>query len=147
MTLAFSPHHRLPILLAAACGWLWAWLGSFLSAATFDGLAEAAIPAGLIIGPAIYLLSRRYYRGSIRTLFGLAFFTTVIAVALFGLSVGLLDAFRDLPGRHPAEVILQPVMGFLWGLFLVPICWGLFPLAFATHALFRHLELRTHTTS
>lgn len=140
-------HEFLLLLLTAATGLLWAWLGSLLSHDTFGALSKAAIPAGLLIGPAIYLVSRRFYRGSTPTLFVLSIVTTILAVAFFGLAVGILDALRDIPGRNRVEVVLQAAFGFLWGLFLIPICWGLFPLALATHTLFRHLEHRTRTTT
>jgi len=122
-------------------GLIWGILGAWLSAGGVPSFRWFAVPGGILIGALIYRTSRWTYRASPWALLPTAAVTTVIAVALFGLAVGLVDLARGIPGRIPLAVVLQTVLGFLWGLLYSPLLWWLFLLALANHALLRRIEL------
>ncbi len=68
--------------------------------------------------------------------------STIVAVALFGLCLGVVDLSRDMPNRIPWAVVVQGINICLWGLIFIPVYWLLFPLSFGKHALIRYFAQR-----
>jgi hypothetical protein len=63
--------------------------------------------------------------------------TLYIAVALFGLAVGIYDAARIIPNRASTEVIFQTLIAMLIGTTFTGYVLVLWPLAFLNHRLLR----------
>ena len=90
----------------------------------------AAPAIGLLIG----VLYRPVYNWRRPAQIVASLVTLYIAVVLFGLGVGLYDAYvRSIPNRIPSAVILQAVAAALSGVtFYIFVLW---PLAFMNHRL------------
>ena len=105
----------------------------------FEGLAPA-LPGGVIaspfIGLGIGMATKRWYRLPVWLQIGSAVVSLYVATVLFGLAVGVYDVLViDLPDRIPFAVILQDVLGFLWGLTFTGFLFVLGPLAYLNHWL------------
>jgi hypothetical protein len=133
----------MPLQTSIFSGLLWGILGSLTTQSTFGPLSWFAAPLGMLIGLLVYWLSRRFYSKSIWMLIPVSLISTVLAVALFGLCIGLFDLSRAIPHRIPWAVVVQAMGACLIGLFCIPVYWLLFPLSFANHFLIRRLTLRT----
>ena len=124
--------------MSALCGCGWAGLAYLLSWGVFG----FNIVGGLIASPFIGLLVGFIYLPAYRLpKVGQVFVSLALlylAVALFGLAVGMYDAFwRAIPDRIQSEVILQSAMAALWGVTFTGYLLLLWPLAFFNHKLLR----------
>lgn len=128
----------MPATLSIILGLLWGMLGSYVLKQAMGPWVWVAALAGPFIGLLVYWASRRVYARPFWVLIPLALVSTVVGVALFGLAVGLVDLFREIPDRRTWAVVVQGMNICLWGLFFQPAFWVLFPLAFGNHALVRH---------
>jgi surface polysaccharide O-acyltransferase-like enzyme len=134
---------RMPLPTSIFSGLLWGILGSLATQNTFGPISWFVAPLGMLIGLLVYWFSRRFYSKSLWMLIPVSLISTVLAVALFGLCIGLIDLSRAIPHRTPWAVIVQAMGLCLIGLIAIPIYWLLFPLSFANHFLIRHLTRRT----
>jgi hypothetical protein len=97
-----------------------------------------------LIGALMGLLSIRFHTRTIPGQAVLALSSLYVAAALFGLAVGATDlAFgtNSEPGWHriPSAVVLQSVVGLLWGLTFSGDVLFLWPLAWANHRIVAHV--------
>lgn len=123
-------------LLATLSGCAWAVIAYVLSYGMFN--ANTVI-GGMIASPLIGLFIGFVFLPAYKlpkfVQFALSLVSLYLAVALFGLGVGLYDAARDVPNRTGTlEVILQTVIASWFGVTMgyVLILW---PLAFLNHRL------------
>jgi len=130
-----------PALVSALSGLLWGILGALLTYRSAGPHSVYAAIAGPGIGLAIYFLSRWMYSRGKLSLVLWTVVSTYIAVALFGLALGVADAFRPIE-RTTWGVIVQSVLACVWGLTFLPAFWLLFPLSGGNHLLIRWLERR-----
>jgi len=124
------------LLFSALSGCAWALIAYVLS---LGWLRPHIVVAGIVASPLIGLLIGfifvPLYRQPKFVQFALSLVTLYIAVALFGLSVGLYDATYDIPNRTGTfEVIFESVIGCIMGVTFgyVLILW---PLAYLNHRL------------
>jgi hypothetical protein len=122
--------------LAVASGCVWAVIAYALS----SWAVNSAITGGLLASPFIGLVVGRLLRPAykFRKMWQvlLSLLALYVAAALFGLAVGLYDAFwLDIPNRTAAEVVLQAVVAYVWGLTFLLYFVALWPLAFLNHRL------------
>ena len=129
-----------PSLMASAVsGLIWGIIGSTLFWMSSGGLHPiyfCAAPFGILVGVLVYFLFKWSYTKSIFWIFPIAIFSTYIAVAIFGLGLGILDLVRN-PNRITYAVILQASIACLWGITFIPIYWSLFGLSFLNHLVIR----------
>jgi hypothetical protein len=126
------------LLFAALSGCVWAGIAYLLSFGLFP---PNVVLGGLLVSPLIGLLVGWIFLPAYKlprfVQFALSLATLYVAVALFGLAVGLSDAAREIANRGTAEVILQAmvacIMGVTFGYVLV-----LWPLAYLNHRLLAH---------
>ena len=129
------------LLFAALSGCAWAAIAYVLSLGVFP---TRVVFGGLVVSPLIGLFIGLIFRPAYKlprfVQFALSVVTLYIAVALFGLAVGLSDAARDIPNRSTFEVIFQAMIGCIMGVTLgyVLILW---PLAYLNHRLLAHLAI------
>lgn len=133
----------MPLQSSIFSGLLWGALGSLATQSTFGPISWFVAPLGMLIGLLVYRLSRRFYSKSLWVLIPVSLISTVLAVALFGLFLGLIDLSRASPHPDPWAVVVQPMGLCLIGLIGIPVYWLLFPLSFANHFWIRHLTRRT----
>ena len=133
----------MPLQTSIISGLMWGIIGSLATQSSLGPFSWLAAPLGMIIGLFVYRLSRRFYSRSIWMLIPVSLISTFLAVALFGLCIGLIDLSRAIPNRIPWAVVFQAMNACLWGLIFIPVYWLLFPLSFANHTLIRHLTLRS----
>jgi len=69
--------------------------------------------------------------------FALSLITLYLAVAMFGVAVGLYDASRNIPNRIATAVILQSIIAAVMGVTFTGYMLVLWPLAFLNHRLLR----------
>jgi hypothetical protein len=112
---------------SVVAGLSWGLLGAVIySRMPWYGIVGAVV-AGPFVGIAVFFGSRWSY--SSRS--GVALWTipsVYIAVAMFGLVIGVLDSVM-----RGTEMIVLTVVSSLWGISIPSPFWLLFPLAFATH--------------
>jgi hypothetical protein len=118
----------------AAAGLLWGVLGYFLGERGF----RTMIWGGALASPLIGILVGRFIHprfvdssGAMRVF--IALISLLAASILFGLAMGITDLVLGHPGRRAVEVVLQPVIGVLWGVTIGGFFIALWPLAYATH--------------
>jgi len=58
-----------------------------------------------------------------------------VAATMFGLAVGVFDVFTGSVSRNAIEVVLQSIIGVLWGVTFTGYVIFLWPLAYLNHAL------------
>jgi len=131
--------------LCAASGIVWAGIAWLIGFTQIPGLLWCGLLAAPVIGiitGVVYLPAYRHSRW-VRALYALG--TLYLAVALFGIAVGVADALRDIPGRSFGGLLLQGVLGTLWGVTFTGYVIILWPLAFANHGfLERYRESSTN---
>lgn len=132
----------MPLIVALISGVLWGLLGSYVTHSIYGSLSWVAAPSGALIGYVVYRLCQRFYAKPIWALVPVAILSTFLAMALFGLTLGLVDLARGIPNRVAWAVIVQGMGVCLWGLLFMPFLWLLFPLSFGNHALIRFLWQR-----
>ena len=126
-------------LLAGLSGLIWGLMGAYFSQKVVGAHVWFAVPLGIPIGIAVLRGSRWTYEKPRWVLFLAVIISTIIAVALFGLCVGLADLMRDIPNRNGFAVVIQSMLSYLFGLLTMPPFWAFFLLSFANHALLRFL--------
>lgn len=139
-------NEAMPLLVSLISGVLWGILGSFVTYNLFGPFSWWAAPSGILIGYLVYRLSQPFYTKSIWVLIPVAILSTFVAVALFGLSLGLADLARGVPNNIAWAVIVQGMLACLGGLVFVPFLWLLFPLSFGNHVLIRFLSRRAQAS-
>jgi hypothetical protein len=127
--------------LSALSGCAWAGIAYVIG----HEMLGRALVGGILAAPVIGILVGRLYRPAYRlSLGGRAIATIVtfyIAIALFGLAVGLYDAYaRPVPGRIPSAVVSQDVIGTVWGVTWMGYVVVLWPLAHFNHWLVGRLS-------
>ena len=128
-----------PQLLAGLSGLIWGLMGASFSQKVVGAHVWFAVPLGIPIGIAVLRGCRWTYEKPRWVLFLAVIISTIIAVALFGLCVGLVDLMRDIPNRNGFAVVIQSMLSYLFGLLTMPPFWAFFLLSFANHALLRFL--------
>ncbi|MBT7535920.1 MAG: hypothetical protein HN610_10170 [Verrucomicrobia bacterium] len=136
-----------PTLLAGLSGLIWGLMGASFSQKVVGAHVWFAVPLGIPIGIAVLRGSRWTYEKPRWVLFSTAIVSTIVAVALFGLCVGLVDAMRDIPNRNGFSVVIQSMLAYVFGLLTMPPFWAFFVLSFANHALLRFLINQTSKVS
>lgn len=119
--------------LCAASGVVWAGIAWVIGFTQIPGILWGGLLASPVIGIITGAVYAPAYRRSrwVRALCALG--TLYLAVSLFGLAVGVADALRDIPGRSYGELLLQGVLGTLWGVTFTGYVLILWPPAFANH--------------
>ena len=124
------------LLLSAISGCAWAIIAYVLTLGTLrSGIVFGGLVASPLIGLLIGFIFVPVYRQPRFVQFALSLVTLYIAVALFGLCVGLYDAAHPLPNRTGTlEVIFESVAGCVMGVTFgyVVVLW---PLAYFNHRL------------
>ena len=138
--MSFAPLMKMnTTLLAGLSGLIWGLMGASFSQKVAGAHVWFAVPLGIPIGIAVFRGSRWTYKKPRWVLFFTAIISTIIAVALFGLCVGLVDLMRDIPNRNGLAVVIQSMLAYLFGLLTMPPFWAFFLLSFGNHALLRFL--------
>jgi hypothetical protein len=126
-------------LLCALSGCLWAGIAFLIGGQVFgEGLVGGALAAPLIGVLAGQCFRPAYGLGWPAQL-GVALATLYLASALFGAASGAYEvvAFHFPPssdgGPMPSEVLIQSVLGALWGITFTGYALLLWPLAFLNH--------------
>jgi hypothetical protein len=134
-----------PSLIASAIsGLVWGIIGSslfWMHSGRVSSIYFYAAPFGVLVGLSVYFLFRWSYRKSFIWILPIAVISTYIAVAIFGLGLGVADLVR-YPNRIPYAVILQASVACLWGITFIPIYWSLFGLSMLNHAIIRYFTLK-----
>ena len=128
--------------IAGLSGCIWGLLGCYFSENSVGTHVWFAAPLGFPIGIAAFYTTRWTYEKSCWVLVPTAITSTIIAVALFGLCVGLADLTRDIPNRKEFSVVIQNMLAYLFGLLTMPPFWTFFILSFGNHGLLRFLIRR-----
>jgi hypothetical protein len=116
-----------PFQRSIIAGCLWGCLAAMIFHRTPWYGIMGAVLASPFIGMAVYIVSKRSY--SSRSSIALwAIPSVYFAVALFSLSVGLLDSIKRGP-----EIIFETFAFGLYGITVPSPFWLLYPLAFVTH--------------
>jgi hypothetical protein len=126
------------VVLSALSGCVWALIASFL-ARSLPGIRVALLLSpliGVVVGLAFRNVPRRGFVG--RALVSLIGF--YLAVVIFGLVIGIADAMTGPasgPGwrRDPFAVVLQGIIGTLWGVTFTGWILFLWPLAYLNFML------------
>jgi hypothetical protein len=122
--------------LAILSGCAWGVIAYALSSWAVNSNITGGMLASPFIGLAVGLLLRPAYKLGNKWRALLSLLALYFTAALFGLAVGLYDAFwRDIPNRITHAVILQSVLAYLWGLTFLFYFVLLWPLAFLNHRL------------
>ncbi len=122
--------------LSALSGCAWAGIAYLIGRTALGPILVGGLLASPLIGLVVGRLYRPAYALSTRGRALAALVTFYIAVALFGLAVGLYDAFAlAVPGRIPSAVVIQAVIGMLWGVTFTGYVVVLWPLAYLNHWL------------
>ena len=122
--------------LAVVSGCAWGAIAYALSSWAVNSAIAGGVLASPFIGLAVGRLLRPAYKFGKKWQALLSLLALYSAAALFGLAVGLYDAFwLDRPDRGAGEVILQAVIAYLWGLTFLFYFVVLWPLAFLNHRL------------
>lgn len=146
--MSFAPLMKMnTTLLAGLSGLIWGLMGASFSQKVAGAHVWFAVPLGIPIGIAVFRGSRWTYKKPRWVLFFTAIISTIIAVALFGLCVGLVDLMRDIPNRNGLAVVIQSMLAYLFGLLTMPPFWAFFLLSFANHALLRFRINQTRSVS
>jgi hypothetical protein len=127
--------HSLYLILAAASGIAWGAIGHVLVAGSFPEAARGGLYASPLIGVIIGITFKRAGRLQLAGKVFVSLLSLYLAVSLFGLAVGVYDAFRGLPNRILSAVIIQAILAYLWGLTFFGWVIILWPLAFLNHSL------------
>jgi len=105
----------------------------------FEGLLPAVfggVIASPFIGLGIGMATKSWYRRPVWLQIGVALLSLYAAAVIFAVAVGVYEVlFLDLPNRIPSAVVLQTVLGYLWGLTLTGYLLVLGPLAYLNHWL------------
>ncbi|HCZ02590.1 MAG TPA: hypothetical protein DHV39_04135 [Verrucomicrobiales bacterium] len=142
--MSFAPLMKIDTtLLAGLSGLIWGLMGACFSQKVAGAHVWFAAPLGIPIGIAVLRGSRWTYEKTRWVLFSAVIIRTIMAVALFGLCVGLVDLMRDIPNRNGFAVMIQSMLTYLFGLLSMPPFWAFFLLSFANHALLRFLINQT----
>jgi hypothetical protein len=129
--------------LGLLSGALWGAVARWLSRGAIGSPVMGGVFASPFIGLVVALAYRDWPRFPRAWRIGLALASLYLAAALFGLGVGLQDVSRDLSTvqahRIASAVVLQSVIGVLWGLTMLGYFVVLWPLAYVNHALIGRL--------
>jgi hypothetical protein len=125
------------VVIPAVSGLLWGLLGAWLTQKIFGPYVWIAAPTGILIGLLIYQLSRRFYSGPAWQLVPVAIVTTIMAVGLFGIVVGIVDATSGSGNRMIWKTVVQSANACVAGLLFLPAYWPLFLVAWGNHWLIR----------
>ena len=123
-----------------ASGCVWGGIAYLLARGALDRLVWGGIVVspfiGLVVGRVAPWLRPSSWLGS---KLGRAFASLVglyLAVSLFGLAVGVYDlATGDIEHRITSAVVIQAVLGVLWGVTFTGYVVILWPLAYLNHIL------------
>ena len=131
------------ILVYGACGCIWALIANVLA----GGIVWGGMLASPFIGVLVGVLVERLHALSPprRVLVSLA--SLYLAACLFGVAVGVYDLLTGVnagPGwrRIPSAVVIQSLLGVLWGLTFTGYVLLLWPLSYANHLLVWNLAKR-----
>ncbi len=121
--------------LSALSGALWGLLAYALGARAIGPTVWGGVLASPLIGLAAAWIYLPFYARSRRLRWFGALLTLFATAALFGLAIGVYEAARPLAGRITHAVIVQSILGVLWGLTISAYWLFLWPLAYANHWL------------
>lgn len=130
----------MPLLVSAFSGAMWGGVAYVLGSVPMGSIIWGGIFVSPLIGLAAGTISKNFDRpnGWLRALIALV--SLYVAAALFGIGAGLFDLLaRTNSGpwgsRIPSAVVIQSVLGVLWGLTFTGYFVILWPLAYLNHAL------------
>ena len=131
--------------ISLACGFAWGGIAYVLGSGALDRLIWGGVLVSPLIGLAIGRVAAWLRPSSwLGSKLGRAFASVVglyAAVSLFGLAVGVYDlATGDIRNRIASAVVIQAVLGVLWGATFTGYFVILWPLAYLNHALLWRLE-------
>jgi hypothetical protein len=121
------------LFISALSGCVWALIAHLLTG-SMAGI-EGAMAASPVIGVLVALAFRKVERRTVLKRAMVALTGLYLAVALFGLAMGITDVLRGPrrgPGwqRKPVETVAQAVIGCMWGVtwagwvvFLAPLAY------------------------
>lgn len=128
------------VVFSMLSGCVWAVLGYLLASQVMGVIIWGAVAASPFIGLAVGLLYRPVYHKSVGVRVGASLATLYLAVVLFGFAAGIYDACRPIPNRLLGEVVLQAIIGSLWGVTFTGFFVVLWPLSFFNHWLVGRLS-------
>jgi hypothetical protein len=134
------------ILVYAASGCVWALIAYVLAGAE-GGIIWGGMVASPVIGVLVGLLVQRLQGLSTGSRAVVSLANLYLAACLFGVAVGVYDLATGVnagPGwrRIPSAVVMQDVLGILWGLTFTGYFLLLWPLSYVNHALVWNLARR-----
>lgn len=134
------------VVIGLVAGGLWGALAWAIGARAMGPAVMGGVVASPAIGALVALAFRDWPRFPRAWRVGLALASLYGSAVLFGLAVGLHEALRGLGGpggasahRIPYAVVLQTILGTLWGLTLMGWFVPLWPLAYLTHRVLARL--------
>jgi hypothetical protein len=123
-------------LMSALAGCVWAILVYLISLGAMGSIILGGLIASPFIGLLIGFLYKPVYKLPKAGQVFMSLLTLYLAATLFGLAMGLYDAYRhDIPNRILSGVIIQSVLATLWGLTFLGYFVLLWPLSYFTHQL------------
>ena len=137
------PATKQAVIVSAISGLVWAGVAWFLGRRALGPLIWGGVALSPLIGIAAGLASRVFPTGYVRrVLFSLA--SLYLAASVFGLGVGVYDLQTGANSgdgwyRIPSAVVLQSIVGTLWGLTFTGYFLVLWPLSYANHSLVSRL--------
>ena len=115
---------------------MWAAIAYLIGRAAVGRIIWGGILASPLIGLSIGWASRRFSGLWERRPVIISLASLYIAAGMFGLAVGLFDAFTgDRQHRIASAAIGQSIVGVLWGITLTGYVLFLWPLAYLNHWL------------
>ena len=121
-------------LYSLLAGSVWGVLAYFLGEKALGPAVWGGVFAGPLIGAAVGRLVHPFFaasRGIRRALWALV--SLYVGSVLFGIVVGAAELASRGGGRAPLEVVLEAVLGVLWGVTATGFVVALWPLAYLTH--------------
>jgi len=133
--LAAMPTRTRLYLFCLASGCIWAGVAYLLGHRALGRIIWGGLLASPVIGLSIGLAVRRFHALSTAGRIVVSLVDLYVAACIFGLAAGVFDVFTGSVSRNAIEVVLQSIIGVLWGVTFTGYVIFLWPLAYLNHAL------------
>jgi hypothetical protein len=123
------------LALCALSGLVWAMIVYVLGRAAIGSDIWGGIVASPLIGVAVGLLFRRIRLFTRGWRVFLSLLSLYVGAVLFGLAMSVPDVARAHPDQRPVALVVENIIGMLWGTTLTGYVLFLWPLAYLNHRL------------